>query len=106
MQRTDESGDMVASEEGAQLRKEAIAWVIRLHRGGMSPEDQRAFDAWHVQTPAHAHMFQKVCTVWDSAELRAAAAAVAVESSSFNARACSVNVAAHPCIVEGTETAI
>jgi transmembrane sensor len=84
MQRTDESGDMVPSEEEAQLRKEAVAWVIRLHRGGLSPEERRSFDAWQAQTLAHAHMFQKVFAVWDSAELRAAAAATAAEPSLFN----------------------
>jgi ferric-dicitrate binding protein FerR (iron transport regulator) len=56
MQRTDESDDMVPSEKGAQLRKEALRWVIRLHGGGMSPEDRRAFDAWYAQSAAHAHM--------------------------------------------------
>ena len=87
MQRTDESDDMVSSEKGAQLRKEALRWVIRLHGGGMSPEDRRAFDAWHAQSAAHAHMFQTAFTVWDSAELRAAAAAAAKSGlSSFNAK--------------------
>jgi len=87
MQWTDESGDMVPSKEGAQLRKEAVAWVIRLHGGGMSPEDRRAFDVWYAQSTAHAHMFRTVFTVWDSAELRAAAAAAAESGlSSFNAR--------------------
>lgn len=97
---------MVPSEEESQLRKEAVVWVIRLHRGGMPSEDQRAFDAWHAQSPAHAHMFQKVFTVWDSAELRAAAAAVAAEPSLFKVRPCSVNDTARPFIVEGTETAV
>jgi len=85
MQRTDDSGDMVSSEEGSQLRKEAVAWVIRLHLGGLSPEDQSALDAWQAQSPAHAHMFRKVFTVWNSAELRAAAATAAAEPSSFTA---------------------
>jgi ferric-dicitrate binding protein FerR (iron transport regulator) len=84
---TDELGDMVSFEERAQLREEAVAWVIRFHRGGMPPENQRAFDVWHAQSPAHAHMFQKVFTVWDSAELRAAAAVVVKRgSSSFNVK--------------------
>lgn len=106
MQRTDESSDMVPSEEGARLRKEAVAWVIRLHRGGMSPEDRRAFDAWQAKSLAHARMFQKVFAVWDCAELRAAAAVAAAEPSLFNVRPCSVNDASRPCIVEGTETAV
>ncbi|MBS0181961.1 MAG: DUF4880 domain-containing protein [Nitrospira sp.] len=85
MQWADESEDMALSEDGAQLRKEAVARVIWLHGGGMSPKDRRAFDAWHAQSHAHAHMFRTVFTVWDSAELRAAAAAAAKpRSSSFN----------------------
>ncbi len=75
MQWTDESRDMVLSEEGAQLRTEAVAWVIRLHGGDLSLEDHRTFDAWHAQSAAHAHMFQKVSAAWNSPELRAAAAA-------------------------------
>jgi ferric-dicitrate binding protein FerR (iron transport regulator) len=106
MQWTDESSEMVPSEEESQLRREAVAWVIRLHRGGMPPEDQRAFDAWHAERPAHAHMFQNVFTVWDSAELRAAAAAVAAKPSLFNVRPSSVGDTARPFIVEGTETAV
>ena len=106
MQWTDESSEMVPSEEESQLRREAVAWVIRLHRGGMPPEDQRAFDAWHAQSSAHAHMFQKVFTVWDSAELRAAAAAMAAEPSLFKVKPCSISDMAPPFIVEGTETAV
>lgn len=85
MQWAGESDDMVPSEEGTQLREEAVAWVIRLHRGDMSPEDRKAFDAWHAQSYAHAHMFRKIFEVWDSVELRAAAAVAAAESSPFTA---------------------
>jgi len=94
MQRTDESDDMVPSEKGAQLRKEALRWVIRLHVDGISPEDRRAFDAWHAQSAAHAHMFRTVFTVWDSAELRAAAAAAAKSGClhSTQRRCCVVDV--------------
>ena len=85
MQWTDESEDMVPSEDGAQLRKEAVAWVIRLHGGGISPET-----GGHLMRGtrryAHAHMFRTVFTVWDSAELRAAAAAAKPGSSSFNVK--------------------
>lgn len=82
MQRTDDSDDMVSSEEEAQLRKEAVAWVIRLHNDNVPPEDRRAFDAWRGQSPAHALMFQTVFSVWDSRELREAASAAA-EPGSF-----------------------
>jgi transmembrane sensor len=77
MQRTDDSDDMVLSEEEARLRKEAVAWVIRLQNSGISQEDRRAFEAWQVQSPRHALVYRKVCTVWESPELSAAAAAMA-----------------------------
>ena len=86
MQWADESDDMVPSEEGAQLREEAVAWVIRLHSDNVSPEGRKAFDAWHSQSPAHALMFQKVFNVWDSAELSTAAAVAAAEPLSFAAK--------------------
>lgn len=87
MQRPDDSGDMLSSEEEIKLRKEAVAWVIRLCDHGLSPEERRAFDVWHEQSPAHALMFRKVSTVWDSPDLRAAAeAAVQADPSSFKAR--------------------
>lgn len=74
MQCTDDSGDMVSSEEEAKLRREAVAWVIRLHNHPVSQEDRRAFEAWHAQSPAHALMFEKLLRVWDGPELREAAA--------------------------------
>lgn len=77
MQCTDDSDDMVPSEEEAQLRKEAVAWVIRLHSDSVPPEDRRAFEAWRGQSSVHALMFQKVFSVWDSRELREAAFAAA-----------------------------
>lgn len=84
MQRTDDSDNMVLSEEEARLRKEAVAWVIRLRNCGISQEDQRAFDAWQAQSPRHALMYRKVSAVWESPELSAAAAVAAkVEPSWF-----------------------
>ncbi|MBX3328833.1 MAG: DUF4880 domain-containing protein [Nitrospira sp.] len=81
---------MVSSEKRVQLREEAVAWVIRVHGGGLSPDDWRAFEAWYAQSPAHDHMFRKVLAVWDSAELRAAAAAVMKHGlSSFNVKTAS-----------------
>jgi transmembrane sensor len=77
MQRTDDSDDMVLSEEEVQLRKEAVAWVIRVQNDGLSPEDRRAFEVWQAQTPQHARMYRKVSRVWESSELSAAAAVVA-----------------------------
>lgn len=88
MQRTDDSDDMVLSEDEARLRKEAVAWVIRVQNRGLSQEDRRACEAWQAQSPRHALMYRKVSTVWESPELRAAAAVVAgVEPSWFKAKA-------------------
>lgn len=70
---------MVPSEDEARLKKEAVAWVIRLHNHSVSPEDRRACDAWQAQSAAHALMFERVFNVWDSLELREAAA-VSVEA--------------------------
>lgn len=77
MQSLDDLDDMLHSEEDVRLRKEAIAWVIRLQNTGISEEDRRAFDAWQAQSPQHARLYRKVSEVWESPELRAAAAIAA-----------------------------
>ncbi|UVT14318.1 MAG: FecR/PupR family sigma factor regulator [Nitrospira sp.] len=77
MQCTGESGDMFLSERQVRLRNEAVAWVIRLHNEQISQEDRRTFDVWHAQSPAHALMFGKILAIWNSSELRAAAATAA-----------------------------
>ena len=88
MQRTDDSDDMVLSEEEARLRKEAVAWVIRVQNSALSQEDRRAFEAWQAQSPQHALMYRRVSTVWESPELSAAAAVAArMEPSWFKAKA-------------------
>lgn len=88
MQCTDESGDMLPSEEEARVRKEAVAWVIRLQNDSLLPDDRRAFDAWHARSTAHALMFEKVSSVWDSPDLREAAGAAAkAEPSLFKTKA-------------------
>lgn len=84
MQRTDDSGQMTQSEQDTTLRKEAVAWVIRLQNERISPEDRRAFEAWLGQNPVHAQMYGKVSTVWDSPELSAAAASSRLHP--FNAK--------------------
>ncbi|MGC4098065.1 MAG: FecR domain-containing protein [Nitrospira sp.] len=87
MQCTDDSGDMVLSEEEARLRKEAVAWVIRLHSDTASPEDRRAFADWQAKSPEHALMFWMVFSVWDGAELRQAAEVAAkTEPLEFKAK--------------------
>jgi transmembrane sensor len=88
MQRTDDSYDMVLSDEEARLRQEAVAWVIRLRNSGLSQEDRQAFEAWHAKSPQHAFIYRKVSTVWESPELSAAAAAAAgMEPSRLNVKA-------------------
>ncbi len=73
MQYTDDSGDMALSEEEAKIKKEAVAWVIRLQNGDISQEDRRAFETWQAQSPRHAFIYRKVYRVWESPELSAAA---------------------------------
>lgn len=104
MQWTDQSGDMVPFKDEAQLREEAVAWVIRLHRGGVSSEEREALDAWCGQSPAHARMFRKVSGVWESPELREAAATVVDSLPShpktiFNLRWATFVVATVVCMV-------
>lgn len=84
MQGTNDSEDMVQSEKDARLRKEAVAWVIRLQSAAVSQEERMAFDAWQTRSSTHRLMFQRVLAVWNSPELHAAAI-MAVEPSSVSA---------------------
>lgn len=77
MQCMDDSDDMVRTQEDVRLRKEAVAWIIRLQNNGVTQEERRAFEAWQAQSPQHALIFHKISTVWESPELTAAAAVVA-----------------------------
>ncbi|WP_121989841.1 FecR family protein [Nitrospira lenta] len=73
---------MISSAEEARLRQEAVAWVIRLQGQGLLPDERRAFDDWHAQSPAHAQMFHRVSALWDDPDLRAAAVHTAETASS------------------------
>lgn len=73
----DDSDDMAQSEEDLRLRKEAVAWVIRLQNSRVTQEERRAFEAWQAQSPRHILIYRTVSRVWDSPELTAAASAVA-----------------------------
>lgn len=77
----DEARAMNPSPEEVRLRQEAVTWVIRLQGRCLLPEERRAFDDWHAQSPAHAQMFQRVSTLWDDPDLRAAAVHAAETSS-------------------------
>ena len=68
---------MARSEEDVRLRKEAVAWVIRLQSNGITQEERRAFEAWQAQSSQHALIYRKVATVWKCPELTTAAAIVA-----------------------------
>ena len=83
MQCPDDSDDMAQSEEDLRLRKEAVAWVIRLHNSRITQEERRAFEAWQAQSPQHALIYRTVSRVWDSPELTAAAAVMAGASPSW-----------------------
>ncbi len=83
MQCMDDSGDMARIQEDVRLRKEAVAWVIRLQNSGLSQEDHQAFEAWQAQSPKHALIYCTVSRVWDSPELTTAAAVVAGASPSW-----------------------
>ncbi|MBS0151263.1 MAG: FecR family protein [Nitrospira sp.] len=74
---------MAQSEENFRLRKEAVAWVIRLQNSRVTQEEQRAFEAWQAQSPQHILIYRTVSRVWDSPELTAAACAVAGASPSW-----------------------
>ncbi len=73
----DDSYDMAQSEEDLRLRKEAVAWVIRLQNSRVTQEERRAFEAWQAQSPRHILIYRMVSRVWDSPELTAAASVVA-----------------------------
>lgn len=83
MQRPDDSDDMVLSEEEARVRKEAVAWVIRLRNSRITQEERQAFEVWQAQSPQHALIYRGVSRVWDSPELTAAAAVVGGASPSW-----------------------
>jgi transmembrane sensor len=73
MQGTDHLEDIVSSGSDARLRKEAVAWVIRLQNADVPQEERLAFDAWQTRSSPHRLMFQEVLAVWNSPELHAAA---------------------------------
>lgn len=73
----DDSYDMAQSEEDLRLRKEAVAWVIRLQNSRVTQEERRAFEAWQAQSPRHILIYRTVSRIWDSPELTAAASALA-----------------------------
>jgi transmembrane sensor len=65
----------------------ASYWLVKHDAGSLSPEDQRAFDAWLAADPAYRKAYERTLSMWDNFEqdadpaelraLRTAALAVA-----------------------------
>lgn len=48
----------------ATLRREAVAWVVRLTSGEATVEDAEAFRAWRARSPAHEEAFRLASSTW------------------------------------------
>jgi len=48
-------------------KAEAAAWLARLRADDRSSTDERAFQAWLAESADHAHAFEMVTTIWESA---------------------------------------
>src|SRR5882757_5219773 len=65
---------MSRSPDGStlQIKAEAAAWLARLHADNRSTADERGFQAWLHECPAHAAAFDAATTVWEAADMAAA----------------------------------
>lgn len=77
---SDEQRNMWRYSEESDIRKEAIAWVVRLRNERVRPEERQTFERWRAQSPVHARVYEKVSGVWDDSELQAAAIQIARDS--------------------------
>ncbi|ULA62183.1 MAG: Sensor [Nitrospira sp.] len=77
---SDEQRRVSQDTREAEIRQDAIAWVVRLHNSRVQPEDRRTFEAWRAQNADHARMFDALSGVWNDPEWHAAAS-LAAESS-------------------------
>ncbi|UVT14931.1 MAG: FecR family protein [Nitrospira sp.] len=50
--------------ERARVWDEANTWILRVHSGLMSSEEQREFEAWHARSPVHQSQFQDAERFW------------------------------------------
>lgn len=50
------------------LTEQAAEWLSRRQRGPLSPQDQRAFDAWLDASPHHAVAYARVEATWERAQ--------------------------------------
>lgn len=74
----DEQGGLSSqSDVDAEIRKEAIAWVVRLRNSSLTSDDRRAFENWEAKSPVHARIFQSLSAVWDDPDLHQAAIEIA-----------------------------
>lgn len=65
------------SNQEASLSEEAFGWFTRLRSAQCSAEERQAFEAWRLQSPAHALAFDEACALWDDPALRGAASEAA-----------------------------
>jgi len=77
---SDEQRRAGQNDRAAEIRQEAIAWVVRLQNNQIQAEDRQRFAAWRAQSVAHARMFEELSGVWNDPELHAAAV-LSAESS-------------------------
>ena len=57
-----------AVRSAAEIKKEAGDWLERHDRPDWSEVDQRAFDAWLGESPAHLLAYHRIAQAWNQAE--------------------------------------
>ncbi len=57
---------VVTFPDQSALESEASAWIVRLDKGVISVEDQRAFDAWRSTSAQHQNTFDQMSGLWRS----------------------------------------
>lgn len=56
--------DVRPFRDGAQLRREASAWIARLNAEHASDEDRASFERWRTADGAHARAYEEVAATW------------------------------------------
>lgn len=51
-------------EDQEMLEQQAVAWMVRLTSGDVTPTQQRQAETWRQQSPAHERAFQKAHRLW------------------------------------------
>ncbi len=82
---SDEQRRVSQDTREAEIRQDAIAWVVRLHNSRVQPEDRRTFEAWRAQSADHARIFDALSGVWNDPEWHAAAVQSAERAPLSNA---------------------